>query len=93
MWQVIQKMNQALKRTFCPPVPQKKEITHIGNKVVSIVTLHFTEKEESCIRSFKIRLNFGSSDAYLYYKQTPEFYMPTYYTLPNLPQTMQNSKF
>lgn len=27
-------MNQALKRTFCPPVPPKEEVTHIGNKVV-----------------------------------------------------------
>jgi len=32
-----------------PPVPQKKEIIPIGNKVVSIVTLHFIEREESCI--------------------------------------------
>lgn len=85
MWQVIKKMNQALMRIFCPPVPQKKEITDIGNEVVSIVTLHFTEKEESCIRSFKIRLKFGSSDAHLYYKQTSEFYMPTYYNTPQRP--------
>lgn len=39
-------MNQTLKKTFCPPVPQKKGILHIGNKVVAIVTLYFTENKE-----------------------------------------------